>query len=231
MNSTGYYSEITEKSQPSSGASKVYYIHMNTNLTFTYIVCVIISIVISLTVHEFMHAYVGHLLGDDTASDAGRISFNPFDHIDPFTTVILPIITILIFGVPILAAKPVPFNPARVKFDEYGSAMISAAGPLSNLVLAFIGAFLIHLVPVGSFAETFLSTFVVLNVAVFVFNLIPIPPLDGSRVLYAFAPNSVRNLFDMIEPYGIIIVFALVLMGGLGGILGNLNNAVLSILP
>lgn len=204
---------------------------MNTNLSLTYIICVIISIVISLTVHEFMHAYVGHLLGDDTASDAGRISFNPFDHIDPFATIILPIITILVFGVPILAAKPVPFNPARVKFDDYGSAMISAAGPLSNLALAFIGALLAHLVAAGSVLESFLSVFVVLNVAVFVFNLIPIPPLDGSRVLYAFAPDSVRNLFDSIEPYGIIIVFVLVLMGGFGGTLTNLNNAVLSILP
>jgi Zn-dependent protease len=204
---------------------------MDTSLTFTYIVCVIISVIISLTVHEFMHAYTGHLLGDDTASQAGRISFNPFDHIDPFTTVILPIITIIIFGVPILAAKPVPFNPTRLKFDDFGSALVSAAGPLSNLVLAVIGALLIHLTTAGSLAETFFSTFVVLNVAVFVFNLIPIPPLDGSRVLYAFAPEGVRNLFDMIEPYGIVIVFALVLMGGFGGILTNVNEAVLNFLP
>lgn len=178
-----------------------------------------------------MHAYTGHLLGDDTASDAGRISFNPFDHIDPFTTVILPIITILVFGVPILAAKPVPFNPGRVKFEEFGSALIAAAGPLSNLALAFIGALLAHLVAFGSTIESFLGTFVVLNVAVFVFNLIPIPPLDGSRVLYAFAPDPVRELLDRIEPIGLFIIIALVLMGGLGGVLGNLNQAMLNFLP
>jgi Zn-dependent protease len=204
---------------------------MPDQITLLYIVFVIIAIVISLTVHEFMHAYTGHLLGDDTASEAGRISFNPFDHIDPMTTVILPIITILVFGVPILAAKPVPFNPHRLKFDEFGSALVSAAGPLSNLALAFIGAVLAQLVSAGSTIESFLSVFVVLNVAVFVFNLIPIPPLDGSRVLYAFAPDSVRRLFDQIEPIGIFIIFALVLMGGLGGILGNLNQAVLNFLP
>jgi Zn-dependent protease len=204
---------------------------MPDQITLLYIVFVIIAIVISLTVHEFMHAYTGHLLGDDTASEAGRISFNPVDHIDPMTTVILPIITILVFGVPILAAKPVPFNPHRLKFDEFGSALVSAAGPLSNLALAFIGAVLAQLVSAGSTIESFLSVFVVLNVAVFVFNLIPIPPLDGSRVLYAFAPDSVRRLFDQIEPIGIFIIFALVLMGGLGGILGNLNQAVLNFLP
>lgn len=204
---------------------------MPDQITLQYIVFVIVSIVISLTVHEFMHAYTGHLLGDDTASEAGRISFNPFDHIDPFTTVILPIITILVFGVPILAAKPVPFNPYTLKFEEFGSALVSAAGPFSNLVLAFIGALLAQLVSAGSTLESFLSVFVVLNVAVFVFNLIPIPPLDGSRVLYAFAPEPVRNLFDQIEPIGIFIIFALVLMGGLGGILGNLNDAVLNFLP
>ena len=204
---------------------------MSTDLTFIYIVSVIISIIISLTVHEFMHAFVGFKLGDDTAAQAGRISFNPFDHIDPLTTVVLPIATILIFGVPILAAKPVPFNPSRLKFDDFGSALVSAAGPLSNLALAFIGALLAQVVGAGSVVESFLTTFVVLNVAVFVFNLIPIPPLDGSRVLYAFAPEPVRRLFDQIEPYGLFIIIALVLMGGLGGIIGELNQSVLNILP
>lgn len=204
---------------------------MDTSLTFTYIIAVIVSIIISLTVHEFMHAWVGFKLGDDTAAEAGRISFNPFDHIDPFTTVVLPIITILVFGVPILAAKPVPFNPSRLKFDEFGSALVSAAGPFSNLVLAFVGAIIAQLVTGGTTLSEFLNVFVVLNVAVFVFNLIPIPPLDGSRVLYAFAPDSVRNLFDAIEPYGFFIIIALVLMGGFGGVLTDLNQSVLNILP
>lgn len=193
------------------------------------IVTIIVSIVISLTIHEFMHAFVGHKLGDDTAFEAGRVSFNPLQHIDPLTTVVLPIVTIVLFGVPILAAKPVPFNPERVKFDDFGSALISAAGPLSNLGLAIIGSLLMH-AATGT-VYSMLHIFVILNVAVFVFNLIPIPPLDGSRVLYAFAPEPVRQLFDAIEPYGIIIIFALVLMGGFGNILGNLNQSVINLLP
>jgi Zn-dependent protease len=204
---------------------------MDTNLTFVYIVSVIISIVISLTVHEFMHAYVGFKLGDDTAAEAGRISFNPFDHIDPLTTVVLPIVTILVFGIPILAAKPVPFNPSRLKFDEFGSALVSAAGPLSNLALAFIGAVIAQFVAAGTLFADFLGTFIVLNVAVFVFNLIPIPPLDGSRVVYAFAPDPVRRIFDQIEPIGFFIIIFLILMGGFGGFLGDLNQSVLNLLP
>ncbi|MBC7581798.1 site-2 protease family protein [Aeromicrobium sp.] len=201
------------------------------SLTLIYIVSVIVSIIISLTVHEFMHAYTGHLLGDDTASQAGRVSFNPFDHIDPLTTIVLPIVTILIFGVPILAAKPVPFNPERLKYGDFGAAIVSAAGPLSNLALAIVGALVAQVVTAGTTVEQFLSTFIVLNVAVFIFNLIPIPPLDGSRVLYAFAPEPVRDLFNQIERFGIIIIFALVLYGGLGGVLTNLNQTVLNLLP
>src|SRR5476649_1051123 len=102
---------------------------MINHLTLTNIIEIIISILISLVIHEFMHAYVGHLLGDTTAHDQGRLSLNPLKHIDPFMTVILPIATILLFGVPLLAAKPVPFNPDRVKYDEFGAAMIAAAGP------------------------------------------------------------------------------------------------------
>src|SRR6185437_5945591 len=99
------------------------------------LVALIGSILIGMTVHEVTHAYVGFMLCDTTAAEQGRISLNPLDHIDPLMTVVLPIATLLLFQAPILAARPVPFNPQRVRFDEFGAALIAFAGPLSNLVL------------------------------------------------------------------------------------------------
>jgi Zn-dependent protease len=201
------------------------------HLGFTNIVVIIVSILISLTIHEFMHAYVGYKLGDTTAEREGRLSLNPLDHIDPVMTIALPIITIILFGAPILAAKPVPFDPRFVKYDEFGAALIAAAGPVSNLLLAIIGAFLERLLTAGSFLSQALDTFIVLNVALFVFNLIPIPPLDGSRVLYAFAPEPLQDLMRSLEPIGLFIIFGLILAGGFGGFLGQLNQFVLNLLP
>jgi Zn-dependent protease len=199
-------------------------------LNSTTLVCLIISILISLVLHEFMHAYAGYVLGDSTAREKGRLSLNPLNHIDPFMTVLLPIVSVIIFHFPVLAAKPVPFNPNRVKFGEYGAAMIAAAGPLTNLVLAIIGALAFEHLHLSGFMYTFLDTFVVLNVSLFVFNMIPIPPLDGSRVLYALAPESIQTIMSDIEPYGLFIVFALVLGFGLGGFLQNIDQFILNLI-
>lgn len=201
------------------------------HLSFSDLFVIIVSILISLSIHEFMHAFVGFKLGDTTAEREGRLSLNPLNHIDPVMTVALPIITIVLFGAPILAAKPVPFDPRFVKYDEFGAALIAAAGPVSNLLLAIAGAFIENWTVPGSFLGHALEIFVVLNVALFVFNLIPIPPLDGSRVLYAFAPEPLQDLMRSLEPIGLFIIFGLVLMGGFGGFLGNLNQFVLNLLP
>jgi Zn-dependent protease len=205
---------------------------MLSNLGSSDIVIVIVALIVSLVIHEFMHGYVGYLLGDTTAQDQGRLTLNPLKHIDPFMTILLPIITIKLLGMPILAAKPVPFNPDRVKYDEYGAAMPAAAGPLSNLVLAFFGAILATHVFVGNvyWSHAFVI-FTQLNVLLCVFNLIPIPPLDGSRVLYAFAPEPLQNLMRTMEPFGIFLVFALVLYGGLSGVLSNIELFILKLLP
>jgi Zn-dependent protease len=200
-------------------------------ITVQDLVIYIVSILIAMSVHEAMHAWVGYKLGDTTALDQGRVSLNPLNHIDPLTSVALPIITLILFHSPILAAKPVPFNPARLKYDEFGAALVAAAGPFSNLALAIIAAFLDRLTPAGSTAEHAIGIFIVLNVALFVFNMIPIPPLDGSRVLYAFAPRPLQELMEQIEPIGLFIIFGLVLLGGAGGILSNLNQFVLNLLP
>lgn len=194
------------------------------------IVYALITIIISLSIHEAMHAYAAHALGDTTAQDMGRLSLNPLKHIDPLTTVVLPIVTLLLFHVPILAARPVPFNPNRVKYDEFGGAIIAAVGPLSNLVLAVIGALLIRLAT-NAAVFNFLDIFTVLNVSLFIFNILPIPPLDGSRVLYAFAPEPFQEFMQQIEPYGLFIIFGLVLTGVLTAFLINLNNDILRLLP
>ena len=202
------------------------------NLSGSNLVIILVSIVISLVIHEYMHGYVGHLLGDTTARDQGRLTLNPLAHIDPFMTVLLPLITLIAFKAPVLAAKPVPFNPDRVKYDEYGAAMLAAAGPLSNLVLAFVGAVLAtHVLAASPFWSNAFGIFTVLNVALFVFNLVPIPPLDGSRVLYAFAPEPMQDVMRAIEPYGLFIIFGLILFAGQGGLLVNIEQHVLNLLP
>jgi Zn-dependent protease len=201
------------------------------NFSLEYIVVIIVSLLVSMTIHEFMHAYVGHLLGDTTAQEEGRLSLNPLRHIDPVMTVLLPAVTLLLFNAPVLAARPVPFNPERVKYGDYGAALLALAGPLSNFVLAFIAAFITRLFVPGSFTVSALELFTGLNVVLFIFNLVPIPPLDGSRVLYAFAPDPLREIMSQIEPYGIFIIFGLVLLGGFGGFLTHLEQLVLNILP
>lgn len=202
------------------------------NLTGTELVEYVVVILISLSIHEAMHAFTAYWLGDTTAQEQGRLSLNPFSHIDPFTTVLLPIITIILFGFPFLAARPVPFNPLRVKFKEFGAAIVAAAGPLSNLFQAIIAAVILRLVT-NTFASNFLVIFIELNIALFIFNLIPIPPLDGSRILYAFAPEPLQELMASMERYGLFVVFALILIFGSGftSLIVHLENSVLNLLP
>ncbi len=182
--------------------------------TVLYLAIVIVVILLSMTLHEAMHAFVGYWLGDDTAKLQGRLTLNPIKHIDPFLTLLLPIM-LAIIGAPIFGgAKPVPFNPNRVRYDEWGAALVAIAGPLTNLVIAFVmfGIYALIGAPQEGFWALALMTTVSVNLGFFVFNIIPIPPLDGSRVLYALAPDFVRRGMEYIEQYGIIFVFLIVLV-------------------
>ncbi|MEI7689817.1 MAG: site-2 protease family protein [Candidatus Saccharibacteria bacterium] len=170
-----------------------------------------------MTLHEAMHAYASYWLGDDTARLMGRLSLNPIKHIDPVLTILMPVLLAL-SGLPIFGgAKPVPFNPQNLKFGEWGMAIVALAGPLTNLLIAFISFGLWVLV--GSFYQSQLATqifatMVSVNLGFFVFNMIPLPPLDGSRVLYVLAPEFVRRGMEFIERFGIIVVFAILLLSG-----------------
>ena len=179
-----------------------------------YVVIVIGVVLLSMTLHEAMHAFVGYWLGDDTAKLEGRLTLNPIKHIDPFLTLLLPVMLALI-GAPIFGgAKPVPFNPNRVRHGEWGSAMVAIAGPLTNLLIAFIvfGIYALSGSPQEGIWAQVLVTAVMVNLGFFIFNSIPIPPLDGSRVLYALAPEFVRRGMEAIERFGILFIFAIVLI-------------------
>lgn len=190
--------------------------------TIEQIAIVIGVILVSMTLHEAMHGYMAYFLGDDTAKLQGRLTLNPIKHIDPFLTLILPVMLALV-GAPVFGgAKPVPFNPDRLKYDEWGAALVALAGPLTNFVLAFLffGIYALAGAPQSGLAAQILGLAVQVNLGFFIFNMIPVPPLDGSRVLYALAPEFVRRGMEAIERYGIVVIFLIVLVANQA--IGNL---------
>lgn len=199
-----------------------------TNIPFYILIPVL---VFSVVVHEMMHAYVALKLGDDLAHSRGRISWNPLNHIDPFLTILLPLI-LSITGLPIiLAAKPVPINTSRIRGDEMGLAAVGIAGPLTNLALAFIAGMVFKLGSYSGLALEVVVAFILINIALFVFNMLPIPPLDGSRVLYAVAPEPVQNFMRQIESYGLMFLIVILLFASsvIGPILSRGNEIILNL--
>lgn len=207
---------------------------MLSSLSYSAIPYVIISLLLSLGFHEAMHAYVAHKLGDYTASEQGRLTLNPLKHIDLFTTILLPLGMMLLHLPPILIAKPVPLDPSRVRHGEYGAAAVALAGPFTNLVLAAIGAiFMRFILPDNSGAlTTFTVFFIWVNIGLFVFNMLPIPPLDGSRLLYAFAPEPVQRVMEQMEAMGFLLLVAILLVFSqfLSPILLNINQTIFTFL-
>lgn len=184
-----------------------------------YIIISLGVILVSMTLHEAMHGFMAYFLGDDTAKMQGRLTLNPLKHIDPFLTIILPVFLAAMGGPVFGGAKPVPFNPSRVKYEEWGAALVALAGPLTNFVIAFLGFGIATLMGdnVLSFGASttlglILTLLVQVNLGFFIFNMIPIPPLDGSRILYALAPEFIRRGMEALEQLGVMLIFAIVLL-------------------
>lgn len=201
----------------------------------------LLIMLLSLTVHEFCHAWVAYRLGDDTAHQMNRLTLDPRAHIDPFMTIVLPAILLILsggrhsFG----GAKPVPIDSRNFRNPALGLVLSSAAGPLGNLLLAAVGALVFRLLPATpALPDLWLDVnrghalalnVVWFNIVLFVFNLVPIPPLDGSRILRHFLSIDGRDFMDRIEPYGIVIVGVLCFTT-FGALLAPIELAILNLL-
>ncbi|MBR3246444.1 site-2 protease family protein [Candidatus Saccharibacteria bacterium] len=181
-----------------------------------YLIIVLIIIVGSVILHELSHGIVAYWLGDHTAKDAGRLSLNPIKHIDPVMSILIPVILYILKAPVFGGAKPVPIDTRNLKWNEWGMALVAAAGPFTNFLLALIFFLIGHFTGAlyGAGGETVNFIFdelVFINLGFMIFNLIPVPPLDGSRILYAIAPDFFRDILITIEQYGVFIVYLLIL--------------------
>jgi len=172
---------------------------------------------VSITFHEYAHGWMASKLGDPTPKQSGRLSLNPLVHIDPFGTIILPIILLVVStrltGQPFAIgyAKPVPINPYHFKNPKKGTALVGLAGPSMNILIAILLALLVR-IGFPLFVEAMVLA-IMLNLLLAIFNLMPIPPLDGSRILNAFLPTNIAKTYRKIEPYGFFIIMVLLMLG------------------
>lgn len=219
------------------------------NVSFLSVVIILIIVVGSVILHELAHGVVAYWLGDRTAKDAGRLTLNPLKHIDPYMSILVPVILYLLHAPVFGGAKPVPVNYRNLKGKEWGMALVAFAGPFTNFLIALIAFLIGHAVGLIGFEASsglyyaansipafIFAEVVMVNLGFMIFNLIPIPPLDGSRILYAISPDFFRNILNTLERYGIIIVYALILLfgqffsslmiGGMNGILQLFSHLV-----
>jgi Zn-dependent protease len=175
----------------------------------------LIVLILSATVHEYMHGFAANQLGDATAKNAGRLTLNPIKHLELFGSVLLPLFLILsgshfLFG----WAKPVPYNPNNLSDRKYGDAKVAAAGPLANLVMAILFSIVFRFVNPASMFSYLVSEIILINLILMIFNLVPIPPLDGSKILACFLPSNLRmKLLYMDARLSMILVFVFVFFG------------------
>ncbi len=184
-----------------------------------YLVLILAIVVGSVILHELAHGVVAYWLGDHTAKDAGRLTLNPIKHIDPYMSIIVPVVLYLLHAPIFGGAKPVPVDSRNLKWGVWGMALVAIAGPFTNFLLALISFLIGHFTGLlygsnGELLEFIFTEFLYINLGFMLFNLIPVPPLDGSRVLYAIAPDGFRKVLMQIEQYGVIIVYALIILFG-----------------
>jgi Zn-dependent protease len=194
-----------------------------------------IPVIFAITLHEAAHGYVARQFGDNTAYMLGRVTLNPIPHIDPFGTVILPLIMLLLPGGFLFGwAKPVPINFGALRNPKRDMLFVAAAGPAANLLMIIIWAILAKisiLMGDASYAlplRLMSSAGIFVNAILMVFNLLPLPPLDGGRVAVSLLPSPYANMLARIEPYGLIVIALLLFSGVLGMILGPLVNGLVN---
>lgn len=170
-------------------------------------------LLMSVVIHEFSHGWMAYQLGDSTAKDYGRLTLNPIKHLDPWGSLIVPLtVYVLSYGRAVFGwAKPVPYNPYNLRDQRYGSAKVAIAGPSANLLVALVFGLVVRFMPMNSLmlvnlAQLF-SFIVLINIVLAIFNLVPIPPLDGSKILFTFLPRSADKVRIFLERYGMVILF------------------------
>ncbi len=206
--------------------------------TIQYIAVAAIPLIFAITVHEAAHGWVAHRLGDNTAKAMGRLTFNPIPHIDPVGTIILPLLMMLTTGFIFGWAKPVPVDLRNLSDPRRDWAIISVAGPLSNLIMAMIWALVWKLTFLLPQSMIYVSLPLALmakigitfNIILMVLNLLPLPPLDGSRVLGWLLPPSLAMKLDQIEPYGVFILIGLLYFGLWDYIIGPMTAFFVSLI-
>ncbi len=203
-------------------------------MNITFLLVVLGVVLVSMILHELMHGLVAYWLGDDTAKVSGRLSLNPLRHLDPFMSLLLPMLLAVSGGPVFGGAKPVPVDGRRLKGGEWGMALVAVAGPVTNFLLAFAFFLVGHFTGMiygggGEVWAQIVAQFILINLGFCVFNLIPIPPLDGSRVIYALAPQGVKEVMLRMERFGILIVFGLIVIFGsvFSNLMGGAVNGIL----